>query len=375
MWHRERVTPRRPPIAEVPAGEPRPRWSVMVPTYHCAAYLEQTLTSVLAQDPGPEHMEIVVVDDHSVLDDPEEVVRDVGGGRVRFVRQERNVGHVRTFNAALSLARGEWVHLLHGDDWVEHGFYAAADRAREVRPDLAAFVCRYRFYVERTGRTVSGPLLQDHAGALPDWLEVLAKGQRIQAPSTAVRRSVYEDVGGFDLGIAGYGEDWEMWLRVAAAGPVWWEPAPLAVYRLREGSLSDPSRLRANMADMRRVHALNARTLAGRLTADTIAECQRASRRSLALALLRRARRALADGDRRPPTRSVVEALRWWPRPVVVKGVAVLVVRWAVALVRAPVGRAVHSGGGGAADRPAAAQPPRGVPATDDGARAGADER
>ncbi len=353
---------------------PRPRWSVMVPTYHCAAYLEQTLTSVLVQDPGPEHMEIVVVDDHSVLDDPERVVRDVGGGRVRFVRQERNVGHVRTFNAALSLARGKWVHLLHGDDWVEPGFYAAADRALQARPDLAAFVCRYKAYVERTGQTIFGPLLQDSAGELPAWLELLGREQRIQAPSTAVRRWVYEEVGGFDLGIAGYGEDWEMWLRVAAAGPVWWEPAPLGVYRVREGSLSDPSRTRANMADMRRVIALNAQTLAGRLPADTIAECQRASRRELALALLRRARRALDSGDRRPPTVSIVEALRLWPRPVVVKGAGSLVLRWTRALVRAPVERAVLSGGR-AADRRSDARPPPAGPATDASGAAGVDGR
>lgn len=347
----------------------------MIPTYNCAAYLEQTLTSVLAQDQGPEHMEIVVVDDHSLLDDPEEVVRDVGAGRVRFVRHERNVGNVRTFNDAVTLARGEWVHLLHGDDWVEPGFYAAADRALRARPDIAAFICRFKAYVERTGETVVGPLLQDHAGELHNWLEVLAREQRIQPPSTVVRRSVYEQVGGFELGIAAAGEDWEMWLRVAAAGPVWWEPAALAVYRVREGSLSDPSRLRPNMADMRRVHALNALTLAGRLPADTIAECQRANRRELALALLRRGRRAVNRGDRRPPTAWIVEALRMWPRPAVVKGAVALLLRWTMALVGPPDGRAALSGAGAAGDRRSGARPHPAGPATDDGSATGGDER
>src|SRR5215211_1793383 len=95
----------------------RPLWSVMIPTYECAGYLRQTLRSVLAQDPGPEVMQIEVVDDAST-DDPAAVVAELGGGRVDFFRQPRNVGHVENFNTCLRRAQGRLVHLLHGDDAV-----------------------------------------------------------------------------------------------------------------------------------------------------------------------------------------------------------------------------------------------------------------
>jgi len=44
----------------------RPFWSVMIPTYNPRAdYLEETLHSVLQQNPGPKQMQIEVVDDCS----------------------------------------------------------------------------------------------------------------------------------------------------------------------------------------------------------------------------------------------------------------------------------------------------------------------
>ena len=289
----------------------------MIPTYHCTRYLEQTLRSVLDQDPGPEHMEIVVVDDHSVDDDPGEVVRAVGAGRVRFVRQERNVGHVRTFNRCLELARGHQVHLLHGDDWVEPGFYAAADDAFEQHPDLAGWLCRYVAHDDGSGQRRLGKPVQERAGVIPGWARLLGQGQRLQAPSTVVRRSVYERLGGFDPRVAGMGEDWNMWLRVATAGPVWWEPRPLAVYRLRSGSLSDPSRLRSNTDDLRRVIRLNAEALAAVLPAEQVRECSAVARRELALALVRRGNRALGEGRGHLVPAMAREALRTDPAPAV----------------------------------------------------------
>ncbi len=301
----------------------------MVPTYNCASYLSQTLSSVLAQDPGPELMEIVVVDDCSTLDDPESVVSAVGGGRVDFVRQETNRGHVQTFNTCLRRSRGEWVHLLHGDDYVQDGFYATVEQAFDSRPDLGAVVCRYLYTDDVSGQIWPGGALAPEAGVLQDWPFRLAEGQLLQAPSIAVRRSVYEAVGGFDLGIAGYGEDWEMWLRVAVAAPVWYEPAPRAVYRIRSGSLSDPSKLARNMRDMRRVLQLNEQTLTGVLPQARIKQQTRAARRSLALALLRRAHRALDRGELPPALGSVRESLRFAPSPGVALRGGRLLARWA----------------------------------------------
>jgi len=67
----------------------RPFWSVMIPTYKARPdYLEETLKSVLQQDPGPAQMQIEVVDDCSPDGAPEELVRRVAGNRVALCRWE-----------------------------------------------------------------------------------------------------------------------------------------------------------------------------------------------------------------------------------------------------------------------------------------------
>lgn len=213
----------------------RPRWSVMLPTYNCARYLEAALRSVLAQDPGPEAMQIEVVDDHSTADDPEDVVARLGRGRVDFHRQPENVGVVGNLNTCLQRSRGELVHLLHGDDLVLEGFYRTLDERLLEHPDAGAAYCRH-LYVDEHGRRLDvAPLEPASSGILMEGARFLAAEQRIMTPCIVVRRSVYEELGGFDNRLA-CAEDWEMWVRVAARFPVYYEERPLACYRLHGNS-------------------------------------------------------------------------------------------------------------------------------------------
>jgi glycosyltransferase involved in cell wall biosynthesis len=220
-----------PPVADAA----RPRWSVMIPTYHRARYLEAALRSVLAQDPGPEAMQIEVVDDHSTADDPEDVVTRLGGGRIDFHRQPENVGVVGNLNTCLQRSRGEFVHLLHGDDFVLEGFYRTLDDRLREHPEAGAAYCRHVYVDEHGSRLDVAPRELSSSGILVDGARFLAAEQRIMTPCMVVRRSAYEELGGFDDRLA-CAEDWEMWVRVAARFPVYYEERPLACYRLHDDS-------------------------------------------------------------------------------------------------------------------------------------------
>ena len=225
----------RTTISPVPKMEVRPLWSVMIPTYNCADYLRKTLAAILAQDPGPELMQIEVVDDCSTNDNPAAVVAELGKNRVQFFRQSKNLGVTKNFDTCLERSQGHLVHILHGDDLVLEGFYSKMQNAFEQQSDIGAAFCRQIFIDDEGNQLALSDLEQDKSGILNNWLERLASEQRIMTPSIVVRREAYEKLGGFDQRLI-CSEDWEMWVRIAANYPIWYEVEPLAAYRMHNNS-------------------------------------------------------------------------------------------------------------------------------------------
>ena len=233
---RSRIPDAPPIVAPLAAGLARPQWSVMIPVYNCAAYLRETLASVLSQDPGEDYMQIEVIDDCSTDEDVESIVRERGKGRVRYFRQHANVGSLWNFHTCLERSRGRLIHILHGDDIVREGFYQKMEDLFRQHAGIGAAFCRYA-YIDETGRTL---FLQDpemdRPGILDNWLARLCERQRIQYAAMVVQREVYEQLGGF-YGVE-YGEDWEMWVRIATRYDVAYTPEVLAAYRKHHASIS-----------------------------------------------------------------------------------------------------------------------------------------
>lgn len=243
-----------PVIAPIAEPGARPFWSIMIPVYNCAEYLRATLASVLPQIAPDEHTQIEVVDDCSTRDDPAAVVEECGHGRVTYFRQPANVGPQANFTSCIRRARGQWVHILHGDDLVAPGFYRTLRTAAETHPEVGAAFCR-TINIDADALWIDlSPLEARAPGIHCSLIDRLAVDNRIMFPSIAVKRSTYEMLGGFHPALF-HSADWDMWKRVALAVPVWYEPTPLALYRIH--SQSDTSSLMrsgANIADAR--HAI-----------------------------------------------------------------------------------------------------------------------
>jgi hypothetical protein len=160
---------------------------------------------------------------------------------------------------------------------------------------------------------------------LSDWLEKIATGQRLQPPAMVVRRDVYERLGGFDRRISRYGEDWEMWVRIAAHYPVWYEVEPLALYRVHSASLTgNTMRTGENGKDLRRAIQINK----SYLPKEHEQAWTNQARLNFAFACLRRARRMADGGDEQGSFAQIREAFKTYPSlPVLTQAAMLFILR------------------------------------------------
>lgn len=303
-----------PEIAPVPKGIHRPFWSVMIPIYNPTHYLKQTLQSVLEQAPDPDEMQIEVVDDCSTQEGVEALVTEIGQGRVSFYRQPQNVGLGGNWNTCIQRASGHWVHILHQDDAVKPGFYSQLRASLELEPTIGAAFCRF-ILMDKEGReTFVWPLERETPGILENWIERIAVEPVIQTPAIVVKRSVYEQLGGYNPELI-WAIDWEMWQRIATHYPFWYEPQPLACYRLHDSTES--SRLKKtgeNIADVRKAIEITQSYLPQAIAK----EIETRAKEYWALFALRTARHMLALGDTTAVAAQIQESLKCSNSPNVI---------------------------------------------------------
>lgn len=232
----QRIPTSPPNISPIDDDLHRPLWSVMIPAYNCSQYLSETIQSVLQQDMGVDLMQIEVVDDCSTDSHVEELVRKVGKGRVSYFRQKQNVGSLRNFETCISRSRGKYIHLLHGDDRAKIGYYDSITELFERFPEAGAAYCAWDYLTSDGAYSRHSRIEAEEQGILENWLYKLAEHPRLQYVAMTVKREVYEKLGSFYL--VHYGEDWEMWARIAQHYPTAYTPESLAEYREHKNSIT-----------------------------------------------------------------------------------------------------------------------------------------
>ena len=245
---------RPPQVDPVPEGIHRPLWSVMIPAYNPRAdYLEQALRSVLTQDAGPVEMQIEVVDDCSPKVDVAALVRKITADRVRVFRNPANEGLAGCWNTCIGRSRGQWVHILHQDDYVLPGFYQMLAKSAERHPEVSLLATR-SFFVDGEGViigvTVRLPLLENGGRAVNDFFYCTP----IQCSGVIVKRSCYEGHGGFRLDLL-FTLDCEMWARAIGFAGGLITSEVLAGYRLSD--INETARLTRTSEGLRDLERLN----------------------------------------------------------------------------------------------------------------------
>ena len=263
--------------------------SVILPAYNVAQYLPACIESVLHQSYSS--LELLAVDDGSSDETAAIISRYAAAdARVRGFRgPNRGVSHAR--NVALRHARGRFLALLDGDDLWDPTFLVEQLRVFRRDPDVAI--------VSGNARNLGGPLDGQPVRPWPaeprqvTFLDMIEQVDAIFIMSV-VRREVYEKIGGFNESLF-RSEDYEFWLRAAAAGfVITTNPRPLGMYRRRGGSAT--TNLDAMFDSIERVLAAS-REFRSRPRADELGAIDRQIERLRADRLLTLGKSALMRRD------------------------------------------------------------------------------
>jgi O-antigen biosynthesis protein len=208
---------------------PEPRFSVLTPAFDTPAdVLGAMLDSMRRQSFAD--WELCVVDDCSPQPQVAQIMERAAAedARIRFRRRDENGGIVAASNDALAMARGEFVALLDHDDELHPDALALVHEALLAEPQ-ADYVYTDEDKIDRDGRH-SGPFFK------PDWSPERMRTQMYSCHLSVFRRSLVEEVGGFDPAFEG-SQDWDLVLKVTErARAVLHVPRVLYHWRMLETS-------------------------------------------------------------------------------------------------------------------------------------------
>ena len=189
--------------------------SVIIPSYGGGEYVNRAVDSVLAQT--YQDIEVVVVDDNGLGTEKQIVTRQrmskyVGNPRVQYVCHEVNKNGSAARNTGFRYTNGDYIALLDDDDlYYPDRIEKQVSLLDTLDDDYALVYCGCEVY---QGDKRIGEI---HPVDSDDMLfDLLAHNMTIESSSILMRRSVYEELHGFDESFRRH-QDWEFTARIAAS--------------------------------------------------------------------------------------------------------------------------------------------------------------
>lgn len=215
--------------------------SVIIPTFNRPEMLARALHSVLSQT--YQDFEVIVVDDHSIMQSVAKTVQAFGDRRLRYIRHCRNLGPSAARNTAIDSATGQYLAFLDDDD---HWLAPKLALQLQALEQYDAVLCAA---INSSGRR------RECYRQGPVEMAVLRRGNIFPPSGLAARAGVFRDLR-FDVELpSSVGEDWDLYIRIAREFRLGYLSTPLFVYN----DDVDVRRITSEQADMP-IAALERRT-------------------------------------------------------------------------------------------------------------------
>ncbi len=215
-------------------------FSVIVPVYNKAPYIEKALLSVLQQT--FRDFEIIVVDDGST-DDGVAIVKKIFSADYLTEHQlqmpckgfqlisQPNQGVSSARNNGAKVAQENYLAFLDADDEWHPDYLAKMKQLIEQFPDIGLWASSY--YIVKNGRNRIAPVgvEKDFRQGIINYFQVYAKTlcMPVCTDTAIVPKEIFEKEHGFKPQLK-LGEDFDLWVRIAMKYPVVFLNEPLAYY-------------------------------------------------------------------------------------------------------------------------------------------------
>lgn len=202
------------------------RYSVIIPLFNKAPYVEKALTSVFAQT--WRDFEIVVVDDGST--DGSAAIADKAlsdsGCENQMLRQP-NAGVSTARNNGVAASRGEYICFLDADDWWAPTFLERMNWLIGEYPEAGIYGSNY-FYVKNGREKICVSNAETgYINYCRVYSETLA--MPLTSISVCMPRGIFDRIGGFRPNLQ-LGEDFDLWIKIATTNKVAFLNEALAYY-------------------------------------------------------------------------------------------------------------------------------------------------
>ncbi len=267
-----------------------PLVSIIIPAYNVSTYIGEALDSVFIQDYSA--YEVIVINDGST-DTPElEKVLEPNRHRINYIQQE-NRGIAAARNAAMRIARGNYIALLDADDvWMPGKLSGQMKFLQEGNFDMV--YCNALLIGDAPWPDGTTFMDRSPSHGPVNLYSLLDLKVTVIVSTVIMRKDLVQQVGSFDEEDRHLTEDYDLWLRLAQAGArIGYERKVLAKYRYRADSIS-ASRNKLHEAAMR-VLAKARRNLP--LNATEQEALSRTEQRLTAIMMAERGKNMIMQGD------------------------------------------------------------------------------
>ena len=210
-----------------------PLVTIYIPTYNAARFIGQAIDSILRQT--YQNYELIIIDDGSTDDTAQILKQYQAHSKITIHHNQTNVGMAANWNIGLTLGRGEFIAKLDADDFYESHYLESVMKVFQKHQSVGLVFSGLNL-IYPDGRSEPEMFsLRSWVRPPEKFLPTLLQLCVIRSPTVCVRRSCYDELGGFIEHMQIHA-DWEMWVRIAANYPVGFIARRLANYRMNYGT-------------------------------------------------------------------------------------------------------------------------------------------